>query len=76
MCSWILFHFLGVHEVLGTTFSRNFSLVESCREFVRRYKESETNKTSFPMLASACPGIANYGYKWIDTKEYKQMTLF
>jgi len=49
--------------VLDTTFSRNFSLVESCREFVRRYKESETNKTSFPMLASACPGIANYGYK-------------
>ena len=42
--------------MFDTTFSRNFSLLESCREFVQRYKESETNKTALPMLASACPG--------------------
>ena len=46
----------GVKYVFDTTFARNFSLLESCKEFVRRYKESETEKTSLPMLASACPG--------------------
>ena len=54
---------LGVHSVFDTTFSRNFSLLESCREFVQRYKESETNKTALPMLASACPGWICYAEK-------------
>jgi iron only hydrogenase large subunit-like protein len=46
----------GVHYVLDTTFARGFSLIESCREFVNRYKESEVTPAAFPMLASACPG--------------------
>ena len=46
----------GVHYVFDTTFSRNFSLLESCREFLCRYRDSETSKTALPMLASACPG--------------------
>ncbi|KAH3823588.1 hypothetical protein DPMN_125396 [Dreissena polymorpha] len=54
---------LGVHHVFDTTFSRNFSLLESCREFVRRYKESEVNKKVLPMLASACPGWICYAEK-------------
>ncbi|XP_062619523.1 cytosolic Fe-S cluster assembly factor narfl-like [Saccostrea cucullata] len=54
---------LGVHHVFDTTFSRNFSLLESCREFVQRYYEAETNKTSLPMLASACPGWICYAEK-------------
>nr|XP_022317443.1 cytosolic Fe-S cluster assembly factor narfl-like isoform X1 [Crassostrea virginica]XP_022317444.1 cytosolic Fe-S cluster assembly factor narfl-like isoform X1 [Crassostrea virginica] len=54
---------LGVHHVFDTTFSRNFSLLESCREFVRRYYEGETNKTSLPMLASSCPGWICYAEK-------------
>ncbi|CAC5385014.1 Probable cytosolic Fe-S cluster assembly factor CPIJ010948,Probable cytosolic Fe-S cluster assembly factor narfl,Nuclear prelamin A recognition factor,Cytosolic iron-sulfur assembly component 3,Protein NAR1,Probable cytosolic Fe-S cluster assembly factor GJ13047,Probable cytosolic Fe-S cluster assembly factor v1g210509,Probable cytosolic Fe-S cluster assembly factor GM20417,Probable cytosolic Fe-S cluster assembly factor AAEL012261,Probable cytosolic Fe-S cluster assembly factor GF22738,Probable cytosolic len=54
---------LGVHYVFDTTFSRNFSLLESCREFVQRYRESETNKTALPMLSSACPGWICYAEK-------------
>lgn len=54
---------LGVHYVFDTTFSRNFSLLESCREFVQRYKDSETNKSALPMLASACPGWICYAEK-------------
>ncbi|VDI31298.1 Hypothetical predicted protein [Mytilus galloprovincialis] len=54
---------LGVHYVFDTTFSRNFSLLESCREFLQRYKESETNKTALPMLSSACPGWICYAEK-------------
>ncbi|XP_061181017.1 cytosolic Fe-S cluster assembly factor narfl-like [Saccostrea echinata] len=54
---------LGVHHVFDTTFSRNFSLLESCREFIQRYYEAETNKTSLPMLASACPGWICYAEK-------------
>ncbi|XP_060080751.1 cytosolic Fe-S cluster assembly factor narfl-like [Ylistrum balloti] len=54
---------LGVHYVFDTTFSRNFSLLESCREFVQRYKDSETDKSALPMLASACPGWICYAEK-------------
>ncbi|KAK3089490.1 hypothetical protein FSP39_004011 [Pinctada imbricata] len=57
------FQRLGVHHVLDTTFARNFSLLESCQEFIQRFKESETNKTVFPMLASACPGWICYAEK-------------
>ncbi|XP_071813474.1 cytosolic Fe-S cluster assembly factor narfl-like [Apostichopus japonicus] len=53
---------LGVHHVLDTTFSRNFSLVESGEEFLRRYKEKSA-KGSLPMLASACPGWICYAEK-------------
>lgn len=54
---------LGVHYVLDTTFARGFSLIESCREFVRKYTESETSPAAFPMLASACPGWICYAEK-------------
>ncbi|XP_060582869.1 cytosolic Fe-S cluster assembly factor narfl-like isoform X2 [Ruditapes philippinarum] len=54
---------LGVHYVLDTTFARGFSLIESCREFVNRYKESEVTPAAFPMLASACPGWICYAEK-------------
>ncbi|XP_077980347.1 cytosolic Fe-S cluster assembly factor narfl-like [Glandiceps talaboti] len=53
---------LDVHYVFDTTFSRDFSLMESGREFVRRYKNS-SQKGSFPMLASACPGWICYAEK-------------
>jgi iron only hydrogenase large subunit-like protein len=46
----------GVHYVFDTNFARNFSLIESGKEFVKRFYDSETNTKAFPMLASACPG--------------------
>ncbi|XP_070579803.1 cytosolic Fe-S cluster assembly factor narfl-like [Ptychodera flava] len=53
---------LGVHHVFDTTFTRDFSLMESGREFLQRYKNSK-EKGSLPMLASACPGWICYAEK-------------
>uniref|UniRef100_A0A6J0UIN5 Cytosolic iron-sulfur assembly component 3 n=1 Tax=Pogona vitticeps TaxID=103695 RepID=A0A6J0UIN5_9SAUR len=54
---------LGVHFVFDTTFSRNFSLLESQREFVERFRRRADDKTALPMLASACPGWICYAEK-------------
>uniref|UniRef100_A0A8C9T118 Nuclear prelamin A recognition factor-like n=1 Tax=Scleropages formosus TaxID=113540 RepID=A0A8C9T118_SCLFO len=54
---------LGVHHVFDTGFSRTFSLLESQREFVERFRRSEQDKKSLPMLASACPGWICYAEK-------------
>nr|QSX72230.1 cytosolic Fe-S cluster assembly factor narfl [Halisarca dujardinii] len=53
------FKTLGVHYVFDTTFARDFSLLESAKEFVSRFKEGGT----LPMLASACPGWVCYAEK-------------
>ena len=58
------FKMLGVHYVFDTTFSRVFSLMESQREFVRRFKEGQNAAEGvLPMLASACPGWICYAEK-------------
>ncbi|XP_063270651.1 cytosolic iron-sulfur assembly component 3 isoform X2 [Prinia subflava] len=54
---------LGVHHVFDTTFSRNFSLLESQREFVSRFQRQAEDKKALPMLASACPGWICYAEK-------------
>ncbi|GFO32095.1 cytosolic Fe-S cluster assembly factor narfl [Plakobranchus ocellatus] len=46
---------LGVHHVFDTNLARNFSLIETCHEFLRRYQALETDKKALPMLSSACP---------------------
>ncbi|KAI9190740.1 cytosolic Fe-S cluster assembly factor [Polychytrium aggregatum] len=61
------FKSLGCHYVFDTAFSRDFSLVECSREFVRRFKESQLASGSssgvLPMLSSACPGWICYAEK-------------
>ncbi|XP_061455106.1 cytosolic iron-sulfur assembly component 3 [Rhineura floridana] len=57
------FKSLGVHFVFDTTFSRNFSLLESQREFVQRFRRQKGDKKAFPMLAAACPGWICYAEK-------------
>ncbi|NXI35894.1 NARFL factor, partial [Galbula dea] len=52
-----------VHYVFDTTFSRTFSLLESQREFVRRFREQGQGTQALPMLASACPGWICYAEK-------------
>jgi len=42
---------------LSTVVGREFSLQETCREFVRRYSQKQVDKQALPMLASACPGL-------------------
>ncbi|XP_060696341.1 cytosolic Fe-S cluster assembly factor narfl isoform X1 [Hemiscyllium ocellatum] len=54
---------LGVHYVFDTTFSRNFSLLESQREFVQRFQRQKEDSKALPMLASACPGWICYAEK-------------
>ncbi|KAF4792030.1 Cytosolic Fe-S cluster assembly factor NARFL [Turdus rufiventris] len=53
----------SVHYVFDTTFSRNFSLLESQQEFVRRFRRRADDKKALPMLASACPGWICYAEK-------------
>ena len=46
--------------VFDTTFSREFSLLESQREFVDRYRK---NNSKMPILTSSCPGWICYAEK-------------
>ena len=49
---------MGADMVLDMTVAEDFSLIESAKEFVERYKASkEGSKNQLPMLASSCPGI-------------------
>lgn len=55
----LTFHHLpGVHFVFDTAFARNFSLLESQREFVQRFRGQTNSREALPMLASACPGMS------------------
>ncbi|XP_071067202.1 cytosolic iron-sulfur assembly component 3 isoform X3 [Dasypus novemcinctus] len=54
---------LGVHYVFDTAFSRNFSLIESQREFVQRFRRQAESTQALPVLASACPGWICYAEK-------------
>uniref|UniRef100_A0AC11C2L7 Cytosolic iron-sulfur assembly component 3 n=1 Tax=Ovis aries TaxID=9940 RepID=A0AC11C2L7_SHEEP len=48
---------IGAHYVFDTAFSRNFSLLESQREFVRRFRGQANPEQALPVLTSACPGV-------------------
>ncbi|XP_006873908.1 PREDICTED: cytosolic Fe-S cluster assembly factor NARFL [Chrysochloris asiatica] len=54
---------IGVHYVFDTAFSRNFSLLESQREFVQRFRKQANSGQALPVLASACPGWVCYAEK-------------
>lgn len=59
-------HNLGAEFVFDTTFSREFSLIESQKEFVQRYRETQTSGTrtgKLPILTSSCPGWICYAEK-------------
>uniref|UniRef100_A0A8C6CYI2 Cytosolic iron-sulfur assembly component 3 n=1 Tax=Moschus moschiferus TaxID=68415 RepID=A0A8C6CYI2_MOSMO len=54
---------IGAHYVFDTAFSRNFSLLESQREFVQRFRGQADPKQALPVLTSACPGWICYAEK-------------
>lgn len=56
---------LNAEYVFDTTFSREFSLIESQKEFVERYKQHQADPASvkFPILSSICPGWICYAEK-------------
>lgn len=50
---------LSADHVLDTAFARNFSLLESGREFVEKYRQNE----KLTLLTSSCPGWICYAEK-------------
>lgn len=46
----------GVHYVFDTTIAADFSILETQKEFVRRYHQHSEEQRELPMLTSACPG--------------------
>ncbi|XP_030390278.1 nuclear prelamin A recognition factor [Gopherus evgoodei] len=51
---------LGVHYVFDTTIAADFSILESQKEFVQRYRQRNQEEHALPMFASACPGWIQY----------------
>ncbi|KAG2684480.1 hypothetical protein I3760_10G078800 [Carya illinoinensis] len=63
---------LGVKAVFDTSCSRDLTLIESCNEFIMRYRYSqsmddESCKSSLPMISSACPGWICYAEKQLGS---------
>lgn len=56
---------LGADLVVDMTLADDFALLEAQREFVRRYRATESDgiKNIIPMLASSCPGWVCYAEK-------------
>ncbi|EHB09368.1 Nuclear prelamin A recognition factor [Heterocephalus glaber] len=48
---------LGVHYVFDMAIAADFSILESQKEFVRRYHQHSDEQRALPMLTSACPGV-------------------
>ncbi|XP_030496336.2 protein NAR1 [Cannabis sativa] len=65
------FKSLSVKAVFDTSCSRDLTLIESCKEFITRYKLSqsvdERCKSSLPMISSACPGWICYAEKQLGS---------
>ncbi|KAG6744507.1 hypothetical protein POTOM_051140 [Populus tomentosa] len=66
------FKSLGVKAVFDTSSSRDLTLIETCNEFVNRYKQSqlsnnEKSNSALPMLSSACPGWICYAEKQLGS---------
>ncbi|KAF3451855.1 hypothetical protein FNV43_RR07951 [Rhamnella rubrinervis] len=66
------FKSLGVKAIFDTSCSRDLTLIESCNEFIARYKESQMTDnegcgSSLPMISSACPGWICYAEKQLGS---------
>ncbi|XP_078154847.1 ferredoxin hydrogenase [Carex rostrata] len=67
-----LFKSVGVEAVYDTSSSRDLSLIESCNEFVSRYRKYESSggkecESNLPVLSSACPGWICYAEKTLGS---------
>ncbi|XP_027185315.1 protein NAR1 [Coffea eugenioides] len=67
-----LFKTLGVKAVFDTSCSRDLTLIESCYEFITRYRQchlttDEKSKLALPMISSACPGWICYAEKTLGS---------
>ncbi|XP_051523025.1 nuclear prelamin A recognition factor [Myxocyprinus asiaticus] len=51
---------VGVHYVFDTTIAASFSILESQREFIQRYRRKHHDANAMPMFTSSCPGWIRY----------------
>ncbi|TNN48344.1 Nuclear prelamin A recognition factor [Liparis tanakae] len=51
---------LGVQYVFDTTLAAGFSILESQKEFVQRFRRRHHDSTALPMFTSSCPGWIRY----------------
>ncbi|KAK8487458.1 hypothetical protein V6N11_076676 [Hibiscus sabdariffa] len=63
---------LGVKAVFDTCCIRDLTLIETCHEFIARYKQSQANddeksKSLLPILSSSCPGWICYAEKQLGS---------
>ncbi|KAF2306055.1 hypothetical protein GH714_010653 [Hevea brasiliensis] len=61
-----------LQAVFDTSCSRDLTLVETCNEFIMRYKQNQSkdddrSKSALPMLSSACPGWICYAEKQLGS---------
>ncbi|XLR26760.1 hypothetical protein S83_054660, partial [Arachis hypogaea] len=73
------FNSLGAIAIFDISCSRDFTLIKFCMEFMSRYKQSqlfdyEKNKSSLPMIASACPVTATFK-TWLLDMLCREATL-
>ncbi|XP_076265525.1 putative cytosolic Fe-S cluster assembly factor AGAP009023 [Rhynchophorus ferrugineus] len=59
------FKMLGADMVVDMKIAEDFALIEAEKEFIRRYRATESDgvKNQIPMLASSCPGWVCYAEK-------------
>lgn len=51
---------LGVKYVFDTTLAAGFSILESQKEFIQRYRRRNQDPHALPMFTSSCPGWIRY----------------
>ncbi|XP_041829253.1 nuclear prelamin A recognition factor [Melanotaenia boesemani] len=51
---------LGVQFVFDTTLAASFSILESQKEFIQRYRRRHHDSHALPMFTSSCPGWIRY----------------
>ncbi|KAA8581087.1 hypothetical protein FQN60_002668 [Etheostoma spectabile] len=51
---------LGVQHVFDTTLAAGFSILESQKEFVQRFRRRHHDSHALPMFTSSCPGWIRY----------------
>jgi len=77
--NWFFKEHLGVNYVVDTSFSRDFSIIESAKEFVNRYTEYYKNNNKqgvLPMISSSCPGKNILLYKSIINNHKNNIKLW
>ncbi|XP_041672480.1 nuclear prelamin A recognition factor [Cheilinus undulatus] len=58
LCSFL--KSLGVQYVFDTTLAAGFSILESQKEFIQRYRRRHHDSNALPMFTSSCPGWIRY----------------